>query len=167
MLDPGWKQRAVSAADAVKKIKSGDRVFIHGASATPTPLIEAHTGDPVRIHVIGASNEQNGMFSVEKHEWPIEPFMRGADLISVVEFADRNKLRKIGGSLFENTDAANLKPIPDSTAIRQGVLETSNVNPVEEMTKLIQAHRLFEQDLKAVKTYGELLGREANDVGKL
>jgi hypothetical protein len=52
-----------------------------------TPLIEAHTGDPVRIHVIGASNEQNGMFSVEKHEWPIEPFMRGADLISVVEFA--------------------------------------------------------------------------------
>lgn len=27
------------------------------------------------------------MFSVEKHEWPIEPFMRGADLISVVEFS--------------------------------------------------------------------------------
>jgi hypothetical protein len=27
------------------------------------------------------------MFSVEKHEWPIEPFMRGADQISVVEFS--------------------------------------------------------------------------------
>ncbi len=27
------------------------------------------------------------MFSVEKHEWPIEPFMPGADDISVVEFA--------------------------------------------------------------------------------
>ncbi|ODS79427.1 MAG: hypothetical protein ABS46_15730 [Cytophagaceae bacterium SCN 52-12] len=52
-----------------------------------TPLIEAHAGDPVRIHVLGVSNEQNGMFSVEKHEWPIEPFMRGADLISVVEFS--------------------------------------------------------------------------------
>ena len=52
-----------------------------------TPVIEAHTGDPLRIHVIGASNEQNGMFSVEKHEWPIEPFMRGADMISVVEFS--------------------------------------------------------------------------------
>jgi hypothetical protein len=37
--------------------------------------------------VFGASNEQNGMFSVEKHEWPIEPFMRGADQISVVEFS--------------------------------------------------------------------------------
>ena len=42
-----------------------------------TPIIESHAGDPVRIHVIGANNEQNGMFSVEKHEWPIEPFMRG------------------------------------------------------------------------------------------
>jgi hypothetical protein len=52
-----------------------------------TPLIEAHAGDPVRIHVFGASNEQNGMFSVERHEWPIEPFMQGADMISVVEFA--------------------------------------------------------------------------------
>ena len=52
-----------------------------------TPLIEAHAGDPVRIHVIGANNEQNQMFSVEKHEWPIEPYMPGADMISAVEFA--------------------------------------------------------------------------------
>lgn len=52
-----------------------------------TPLIESHAGDPVRIHIFGASNEQNGMFSIEKHEWPIEPFMPGADQISVVEFA--------------------------------------------------------------------------------
>nr|MBA2484818.1 hypothetical protein [Nitrospira sp.] len=43
-------------------------------------------------HVFGASNEQNGMFSVEKHEWPIEPFMRGADQISVVEFSGSETL---------------------------------------------------------------------------
>lgn len=52
-----------------------------------TPIIEAHAGDPVRIHIFGASNEQNGMFGLEKHEWPIEPFMGGADMISVVEFS--------------------------------------------------------------------------------
>ena len=55
-------------------------------------MIQAHAGDPVRIHVFGASNEQNGMFSVEKHEWPIEPFMRGADQISVVEFSGSETL---------------------------------------------------------------------------
>jgi len=57
-----------------------------------TPMIEAHAGDPVRIHIFGGSSEQNGMFSVEKHEWPIEPFMEGADDISVVEFAGSETL---------------------------------------------------------------------------
>ena len=52
-----------------------------------TPVIEAHAGDKVRVHVFGASSEQNGMFTVEKHEWPIEPFLPGADMISTVEFA--------------------------------------------------------------------------------
>ena len=57
-----------------------------------TPLIEAHAGDPVRIHVIGANSEQNGMFAVEGHEWPIEPYMTGADMISVVEYAGSETL---------------------------------------------------------------------------
>lgn len=35
------QKRAVSAADAVKLIESDHRVFIHGASATPTPLLQA------------------------------------------------------------------------------------------------------------------------------
>lgn len=35
-----WKEKATSPEEALKKIKSNDRVFIHGASATPTPLLE-------------------------------------------------------------------------------------------------------------------------------
>ncbi len=40
-MHENWKDRAVSAADAVSRIKSGMKVFIHGAAATPTPLINA------------------------------------------------------------------------------------------------------------------------------
>ncbi|MBL9215011.1 MAG: acetyl-CoA hydrolase/transferase family protein [Opitutaceae bacterium] len=36
-----WNRRAVSAADAVAAVRSGHRVFIHGACATPAPLVEA------------------------------------------------------------------------------------------------------------------------------
>jgi acyl-CoA hydrolase len=36
-----WTRRAVLASDAVSVITSGMRVFVHGASATPTPLLEA------------------------------------------------------------------------------------------------------------------------------
>ena len=36
-----WKSRAVSAVEAVRGIAGGMRVFLHGAAATPTPLVEA------------------------------------------------------------------------------------------------------------------------------
>ncbi|MDR3605883.1 MAG: flagellar hook basal-body protein [Oligoflexia bacterium] len=86
--------------------------------------------------------------------------------LSVAEFHDLNGLRKTGGGMFENKDPANVAE-PQKTVVRQGMIEGSNVNPIEEMTNLIKANRLFEEDLKAMKTYGELLGREANDIGKL
>ncbi len=36
-----WKSRAVSPADAVACIRSGAKLFVHGAAATPTPLLDA------------------------------------------------------------------------------------------------------------------------------
>jgi acyl-CoA hydrolase len=41
MLDPSWSHAAVSPVDALAHIRSGMRVFVHGAAATPTPLLEA------------------------------------------------------------------------------------------------------------------------------
>ncbi len=86
--------------------------------------------------------------------------------INIIEFKDLSKLKKLGGQLYENKDTNNIVN-PEHTQVRQGFLESSNVNPIEEMTRMIQANRLFEHDLKALKTYGELLGKEANEVGKL
>jgi len=51
-----------------------------------TPIIQAHAGDPVRIHVFGAFNEQNQIFSIEGHEWPFKPAMQGADMLSSLQF---------------------------------------------------------------------------------
>ncbi|HYH05490.1 MAG TPA: acetyl-CoA hydrolase/transferase C-terminal domain-containing protein [Thermoanaerobaculia bacterium] len=36
-----WTNRAVSAEEGVSHVRSGMKVFIHGAAATPTPLIDA------------------------------------------------------------------------------------------------------------------------------
>src|SRR6185436_17751539 len=36
-----WKSRAVSAADAVSVVNSGQRIFVHGDCATPGPLLNA------------------------------------------------------------------------------------------------------------------------------
>ncbi len=36
-----WRSAAAAADEVVHHIRSGDRVFVHGAAATPTPLLEA------------------------------------------------------------------------------------------------------------------------------
>ncbi|QYM80228.1 hypothetical protein K0B96_06330 [Horticoccus luteus] len=69
---PDWKLRAVPAADAVAVVQSAHRVFLHGACATPTPLVEAlsarrdlenvrlyhlHTAGPAPFAAPGRENE--------------------------------------------------------------------------------------------------------------
>ncbi len=51
-----------------------------------TPILDTHAGDPVVLHVFGAFSEQNGVFGLEGHQWPEEPFLSGADLVSNFEF---------------------------------------------------------------------------------
>lgn len=41
-----WQAKAVEAEDAVSVLRSGMRVFVHGAAATPTPLLEALVRQP-------------------------------------------------------------------------------------------------------------------------
>jgi hypothetical protein len=40
-----WRSRAVTADEAVAALAPGMRVFVHGAAATPTPLLEALVRD--------------------------------------------------------------------------------------------------------------------------
>lgn len=86
--------------------------------------------------------------------------------LSVVEYSDLKAIRKQGSALFQNHDLQQKPILSKKTKVLQGVLEGSNVNPVEEISHLIQTHRLFDQNLKSLKTYGELMGKEVNEVGK-
>jgi 4-hydroxybutyrate CoA-transferase len=37
----GWERRAAEASEVVAHLQSGQKVFVHGAAATPTALLEA------------------------------------------------------------------------------------------------------------------------------
>jgi acyl-CoA hydrolase len=43
-MNTNWKSRASSAADVVSAVRSGTNLFIHGACATPAPLLDALCG---------------------------------------------------------------------------------------------------------------------------
>ncbi|MER3424664.1 MAG: hypothetical protein C4293_17020, partial [Nitrospiraceae bacterium] len=47
------------------------------------------------FHVFGASNEQNQVFSIENHEWPLERFMPGSDLLGAYQFGAEEVLNVI------------------------------------------------------------------------
>ena len=40
-MTDAWRSRAQSAADVAAHVQSGQRVFVHGAAMTPTPLLDA------------------------------------------------------------------------------------------------------------------------------
>jgi flagellar basal-body rod protein FlgG len=95
---------------------------------------------------------------------------QGKELVgefSIQEFVDAKMLTKEGSSLFNNQVPANIVQDGTKTTVHQGMLETSNVNAVSEMTELLKATRMFESNEKLVKNYGDLESRAANDIGKL
>jgi len=69
---------------------------------------------------------------------------------------------KIGDSLFSG-QAQN----PGNYAVQQGYSEGSNVNPVDEMVKLIDASRAYEANAKVIQATDETLNEVANNVGNV
>jgi len=85
-------------------------------------------------------------------------------VLSVQEFHEPQWLEKAGNSYYRNTDEKNLKPGRSSTRLHQGFLESSNVNAVKEMTRLIEVTRAYESHMQAIKTYQEIDARSVNSI---
>jgi len=59
-------------------------------------------------------------------------------------------------------------PLPAAGYIvRQGYLETSNVNPVQEMVAMISCMRAYEAAQRAISAADAVLGKAVNEVGRL
>lgn len=95
-------------------------------------------------------------------------FQNGARVseLNIEEFQENQWLEKVGNSLFRNVEPANLKNGPIQSKVHQGFLEGSNVNPVTEMTRLIQATRAYESHMQAVKTFQDIDGRSVNEIAR-
>jgi flagellar basal-body rod protein FlgF len=61
--------------------------------------------------------------------------------ISIVDFADDRALVKEGGSLYSTTQTANTAT---AAAVQQGAIENSNIQPVVEISKMIEVMRSYQ-----------------------
>jgi flagellar basal-body rod protein FlgF len=85
-----------------------------------------------------------------------------------IERTDYKNLEKIGNNNYRVLDEGNLTALPDNEGIvSQGALEKSNVNSVESMVALIDAHRRFEQAQKAVLGIDETNSKLIDKVGSV
>jgi flagellar basal-body rod protein FlgG len=83
--------------------------------------------------------------------------------LQIATFINPAGLEAIGDNLFLETEAsggANVgNPGTDNFGtVRQGAVENSNVNVVEEITTLITAQRAYEMNSKVISTSDDMLG---------
>lgn len=83
--------------------------------------------------------------------------------LSIVSFGDNKSLKKIGQNLFTGSNAQ-----PDDTSqILQGAIETSNVQPVVEMTRMIDVTRTYEMLTNLMKNHDDMRSKAIDQLGKL
>ncbi|HHY81533.1 MAG TPA: flagellar basal-body rod protein FlgF [Clostridiales bacterium] len=85
--------------------------------------------------------------------------------LGIVTFADAQLLHRLGDNLYTIEDG---EPMTGGAyTLRQGFIESSNVNLLEEMVKMIEITRNFESNQKVVQAMDETLDKAVNEVGRL
>jgi flagellar basal-body rod protein FlgF len=75
--------------------------------------------------------------------------------VGVYQFANMGALDKAGDNLYAN--ASNQQPTAAADAkVRQGMLEGSNVNPILEITRMIEVSRSYEQTAQMMSSEQDL-----------
>ena len=87
--------------------------------------------------------------------------------LSLVDVADKDSVQKVGNSLYEFKSNARPEIVAmEHPNLRQGFLESSNVNIVKEMTDMITTTRTFESAQKAISAYDSMTDKLVNQVPK-
>lgn len=87
-------------------------------------------------------------------------------MISIVDFPKPYNLTKVSSAQFV---PANPQATPQAAtgSIRQGQLEGSNVDTITEMVQMIETTRYFDACQRVIKGFDDMVGKAANDLGKL
>ncbi len=88
------------------------------------------------------------------------------DIIKIIAFEDsKTALRKEGNSLYSKTSAAS-EVEAEEFKLLQGFKEGSNINIVSSMVNMIDIHRTYEANEKALKASDESLKMLVTQVGR-
>ena len=129
----------------------GEIVTLQGYTVDPGLVVPENT---VNLEI----NEQ-GIVSAYVGDDPV-PVELGQ--LTLTTFINEAGLRPLGNNLMEATNASGdpLQAVPGDPGvgmIRQGFLENSNVNIIQQITDLISAQRAYEMNSKAIETADQMM----------
>lgn len=114
----------------------------------------------IRLKQVNPTIEANGTLSERGPSGEVV----AAGQLKIVRFEDEKALRSIGKGLL--APAEGVTPLGDYGGdVKQGYLENSNVNSMQEMVQMIQTMRHFESMQKIVQGYDDLLGTAIRKLG--
>lgn len=87
---------------------------------------------------------------------------QAVDTMRIVDFSRKDGLTKAGEGVFTSKDPA----VASKALVRQGYVETSNVEIVQEMVRMIETMREFEAYQKAIHAFDEAAGKANNEIGR-
>ena len=95
------------------------------------------------------------------------PDLQQVGTLQLATFINPDGLQKLGDSLYRQTDASGDPQLNDpgnqgAGLLRQGALEASNVEPVQELIELITTQRAFELNSQVVQAGDQIMQLIAN-----
>lgn len=151
-------QTLYTRAGAFNTNASGQVVTVDGYTVVPTMLV------PNNATSVTVSQSGLVTATVPGSTTPVT-----VGQLTLANFANDAGLQPLGSSLYQET-AASGPPIvgvpgdPGFATVSQGYLESSNVDPVKEITDLISAQRAYEMNSKVI-TAADQMGQTLTKAG--
>ena len=149
-VEGGDGQTLYTRAGAFNTNATGQLVTPDGYTVVPAITVPA---DAVAITV----NKTGQVYARFKDQNQVQEIGQ----LTIATFANEAGLSPLGDSLFQETAASGAATVgvpgdPGIGTLEQGYLESSNVDPVKEITELISAQRAYEMNSKVITAADEM-----------
>lgn len=149
------------------ELPNGDTAYTRAGSFQTNANGEIVTSEGYRLlpgftvpsNAISVEVNTEGLVSVQL---PQQTTMQQIGQLELADFINPAGLESIGDTMFRETEASGqaivANPGTDNLgAVRQGMVEQSNVDSVKEITLLISAQRAYEMNSNVIKTSDEMM----------
>ncbi|MCE1247650.1 MAG: flagellar hook-basal body complex protein [Firmicutes bacterium] len=145
----------IQSKDGIKFSRSGSfRLGTDGCLVTQDGSKVLGQKGPIKLSGTDFTVTNEGVVKVGEKE---------IDKLLITEFTDKSAMKKAGDNNFSADSGFK---VSGNFQVKQGYLETANVNAVKEMVDMMKTMRAFEANQKVLQTEDQAWRKSANEIGK-